>query len=126
LDADNWSVRTSPQHAIVESTSEQWNDANPNDQVHAYPKFQKMLFDGRIVCPPGLRRTVVIPWSRIDSSFPLGMTNKAPGPVREMALEMENEDKISMSQYYLPLLIGSLGIAAFIILARVGILILKL
>ena len=126
LDADRWSVRESPQHAIVESTAEQWNDANPNDQVHAYPKFQKMLFDGRLKCPTGLKRTVLISWSRIDSCFPLGMTNKAPGPVREMALEMENEDKVSMSQYYLPILGGGLGLAALIIIVRVGILVLKL
>ena len=43
LDADNWSVKGSPQHAIVESTAFQHNDANPDDQIHAYPKFQKML-----------------------------------------------------------------------------------
>jgi hypothetical protein len=126
LDADNWSVKNSPQHAIVESTAEQWNDANPNDQVHAYPKFQRMLTEGTINCPPGIEKTVLISWSRIDSCFPLGMTNKAPGPVREIALEMENEDKIQMSQYYLPLLMGSLGIAALIIIVRVGILVLKL
>jgi hypothetical protein len=120
LDADNWSVRTSPQHAIVESIAMQWNDANPSSQVHAYPKFQKMLTTGIINCPPGIKKTITIPWSRIDAAFPLGMSNKAPGPVREMAIELENEDKMEMKRFYLPILLGGIGFACLLLLLRVA------
>lgn len=120
LDADNWSVRTSPQHAIIESIATQWNDANPTEQVHAYPKFQRMLTSGVINCPPGIKKTITISWSRIDAAFPLGMSNKAPGPVREMALEMENEDKMELKQYYLPILLGGIGFACILLILRVA------
>jgi len=119
LDSDRWSVKDSPQHAIIESIAEQWNDANPTEQVHAYPKFQRMLLDGTMNCPPGIKKTETIPWSRIDAAFPLGMSNKAPGPVREMAIEMENEEKVAMSQYYLPLLGAGVGFGLILLVARV-------
>jgi hypothetical protein len=119
LDADNWSVKDSPQHAIVETTAEQWNDANPEHQVHAYPKFQKMLLTGTLNCPPGIVTTVTVPWSRIDAAFPKGMTSKAPGPVREIALEMENEDKMELKQYYLPVLFAGVGFAVLLLVIRV-------
>lgn len=119
LDANNWSVRTSPQHAIVEATAEQWNNANPSSQVHAYPRFQKMLTAGIINCPPGIVKSTLVPWSRIDAAFPLGMSNKAPGPVREMALEMENEDKMELKQYYLPVLFAGVGFAVLLLIIRV-------
>lgn len=119
LDSNSWSIPDSPQHAIIEYTAEQHNSLNPMDQVHTYPLFQKKLLDGTIVCPPGIEKTYRVNWSRIDAAFPLGMSNKAPGPVREMALEMENEDKMEMRQYYLPILLGGIGFACLLLLLRV-------
>jgi hypothetical protein len=119
LDSDRWSIRESPQHEIVESLATQWNDANPTDQIHAYPKFQKYLIEGKIDCPPGIIKGLTISWTRIDQAFPINVANsEAAGPVREMALEMEQEEAMEFRKYYFYILGGGLGFAILIVMIR--------
>ena len=119
LDSDRWSVRDSQQHGIVEMLATQWNDANPDDQIHAYPKFQKYLIDGKIECPPGIIKGITVGWTRIDQAFPINVANsEAAGPVREMALEMEQEEAMEFRKYYFYILGGGLGFAILIVLIR--------
>jgi hypothetical protein len=97
----------------------QWNDANPNDQIHAYPKFQKYLIEGKIDCPPGIIKGITVSWTRIDQAFPINVANsEAAGPVREMAIEMENEEAMEFRKYYFYILGGGLGFAVLIVVLR--------
>ena len=135
LDIEDWSVPESPQHAIVESIATQWNEANPNDQVHAYPLFQKMLLpskDGgvhrppKLNCPPGLCATAIIPWVRIDAAFPIVVANnEAAGAIRELAKELEDADAQEFSKYYFPILGGCFGFAILLLLIRIAMLRIK-
>jgi len=119
-DLDDWSVKTSPQHAIIESTAEQHNDANPDDQIHSYPKFQRKLLEGTLNCPPGIKKTVTIPWVRIDSAFPVIIANnEAAGSIREVALELERDEAAEFSKYYLKILFGCFGFAILLLLIRI-------
>jgi hypothetical protein len=120
LDADRWSVKDSHQHQIVEYAAEQWNSLNENDQIHSYQKFQKYLLEGKIPKPEGIESEVLIPWVRIDSSFPVMVgDNATSGARRQEAIRMENEDATAVSRYYLPVLFGSMGFAILLLLIRV-------
>lgn len=120
LDIDDWSVPTSHQHAIIESTAQQWNDANPDRQVHAFPLFQKMLLNGTINCPPGISPTATIPWVRIDAAFPVVVANnEAAGAIRELARELELDEQTEFSKYYFPILGGCFGFAVLLLLIRI-------
>ena len=120
LDADRWSVPDSPQHKIVETTAEQWNDANPGDQIHAHPKFMRYLAEGKIKKPDGIKDFMVVPWSRIDSSFPIALeSDETEGAVRQFAKELEEEDNqtlISKNVHFI--LLGGMGFAVLLLAMR--------
>ena len=127
LDADSWSVRASPQHKIVEKFCETHNQANESDQIHSYPKFQRLLSERVITAPEGIKPFVTIPWVRIDSTFPIDVgDNTTLGAVRQAAIEMENEDATSLSKYYFPILGGGFGFALLLLAMRFSIHIFKL
>lgn len=123
LDADNWSVRDTPQHKIIESECEKWNDANPDDQIHAYSKYMRYTTDGdvpRLAQAEGVKYRVLIPWSRIDSAFPTdGGDNEDAGAVRQFAREMEEQDNNNLSKYYIPVLAGGVGIILMLLATRI-------
>lgn len=120
LDADQWTVKGSRQHQAIEEAAFRWNEANPDDQVHSYSKFQRLMDEGRIAPPPEIRREVTVPWIRIDSAFPLELQdNEMAGYRRQAAEEMDKENQESLSKYYMPILIGGLGLAGIMFVFRV-------
>ena len=119
LDADLWVPPDTPQHKAVEAFCYGWNEAHPDDQIHSYPKFQRLMNEGKVTPPIGVRKEVYIPWVRIDSAFPIAMEdNETAGYKRQAAREMANEEQTSLSKYFLPLLIGPLALAGLIIVMR--------
>ena len=119
LDADRWTVPESPQHRIVEETADKWNDANKNDEVHSYSKFQRYLLEGKIPCPKGIRPTITVPWIRIDSAFPLELEdNEMAGARRQKAEEDAEVEKNVVAKFYIPLLVGSFLLAGIIFTFR--------
>lgn len=120
LDADNWSVKKSPQHKAIIKHCETLNEANQTDQIHSYSKYQRLLIENKISPADGITPFVTIPWIRIDSTFPIKVgDNTTLGATRQAAIEMENEDATQLSRYYLPILVGSFGFAALILLVRI-------
>lgn len=120
LDADNWSVRESPQHKIIESFCEVHNEANPEDQIHSYSKFMRMILERKIAPPDGIKVFVNVPWSRIDAAFPIEKGNiEEAGAVRQFAKELEEADNNSLSKYYLPVLVCGVGIIFMILGFRI-------
>lgn len=120
LDADRWTIRDSPQHKIIESQCDVWNDANPDDQIHAYSKYMKYILDGKMPCPDGVQSHIVVPWSRIDSAFPVESgDNEDAGAVRQFAREMEEQENNQLSKFYMPILAGGFGIILMILASRV-------
>lgn len=119
LDADRWTVRESPQHKIIEAQCDVHNDGNPSDEIHAYSKYQRYLAEGKIPVPAGITPYITVPWSRIDSSFPVNQeSNEVEGAIRQFAKEMEESENNSLSKYYWMILGGGLGFAALLLIVR--------
>lgn len=119
LDGDNWTIRDSPQHKIIESQCESHNDANPDDQIHSYPKYQRYITSGKLQKPDGIIDFITIPWSRIDAAFPILIGNNTmEGAKRQYARELEELENNSLSKYYLPILVGGLGLSALMLICR--------
>jgi hypothetical protein len=119
LDADNWTLKDSPQHKAIVEYCMGWNDTHQNDQIHSYSKLQRLMEGGVVNSPGGVKKQVIVPWVRIDSAFPIAMEAvELAGAIRQVAREMEDAEKNPLSQYYKPVLIGSFGIAALIFLGR--------
>lgn len=119
LDGDNWTIRDSPQHKIIESQCESHNDANPTDQIHAYSKYMRYIIERKLPKPDGIIDFINIPWSRIDAAFPILIGNNTmEGAKRQYARELEELDNNSLSRYYFPVLGGGLGLAALLLICR--------
>jgi hypothetical protein len=122
VDADNWTIKGSKQHAAIVSAARAWNELNPTDQIHSYQKFQRYMVENRIPCPAGVTMTRVIPWQRIDAAFPLDLDeNEWAGKKRQMAKDMEDQDAIGLNKFAIYILVGGLGFAAVILLVRLAV-----
>lgn len=120
LDADNWTIRESPQHIAIESQCEQWNDANPDDQIHSYSKYMRYVQENKIVPPDCVNQSITLPWSRIDAAYPVDSgANEDSGAIRQFAREMEEQDNNSLSKYYLPMIAAGVLIILMIAGMRV-------
>lgn len=120
IDADNWTIRTSPQHKAIERCALAWNEINPNDQIHSYVKFGKKLLTGEIICPE-VSAKFTVPWTRIDSAFPLNLEeNEWAGKKRQMAEQEYNADQITKNRIAWYILICGLSLAAIIFIGRLA------
>lgn len=120
IDMDNWTIRKSHQHKAIVESARFWNENNPTDQIHSYAKYQRYLLEGKIPVPQGLKVMHTIPWQRIDAAFPLNLEeNEWAGKKRQMAKDMEDEEAGIMNRLSIYLLLGGLGIAALILIARI-------
>jgi hypothetical protein len=121
LDGDNWTVKDSPQHKIIEAQCEVHNDGNESDQIHSYSKYMRYLLERKMPCPDGVKMFITVPWSRIDSAFPCYVPNNTmSGAKRQYARELEELDNNSLSKYYFPILGGGLGFAALLLICRMA------
>lgn len=127
LDAGRWTIRNSIQHKEIEAFRELWNEANPNDRVESYMKFQRMLLDGKSITKetkdkmlPHIEPTVTIPWIRIDSAFPVTIEDNEQAGARRQQAKDDEESSKNLINKYIPLIIGGgLGFAAIIFVVRV-------
>jgi len=120
LDADRWTVRDSPQHKLIEQQCDTHNEANPDDQIHAYSKYMRYIMEKKLPLPVGVLDYIIIPWSRIDSSFPISkVSSETEGANRQFAKEAEEADNNSLSKYYFPILMGGFAFAFILLLVRV-------
>jgi len=119
LDGDNWTIRDSPQHKIIESQCETHNDGNPTDQIHSYSKYMRYIIERKLPKPDGIVDFITIPWSRIDAAFPILIGNNTmEGAKRQYARELEELDNNTLGQFYFPILGGGLGMAALLLICR--------
>jgi hypothetical protein len=119
LDADSWSVSTSPQHRIIERTAEQWNEANPDDQIHAYPKMQRYFLEGKLQVPLGIHPVELTSWPRMDAGCPVNIEdNTMAGARRQEEKDEDEKQNNPFSKYYMPLAIGGFGFAILILIFR--------
>jgi hypothetical protein len=108
VDMDNWTIPTSPQHKMVERCAMNWNEANPDDQIHSYHKFQKYLTEGKIQCD-GVKKDTQISWTRINAGFTTDLeSSEYTGKIIQMSEHEYNEHEMNMNKYALYLLIGGL------------------
>lgn len=118
IDTDNWTLRKSPQHKAIELAAQQWNDANPNDQIHSYSKFQKKLLAGDIYCPE-LKMSHEVTWTRVDTGFPMDLEESDwAGKRRQMAEQEYNEDQITKNRLAWYVLAGGVGLAIMVTAVR--------
>lgn len=98
VDGDNWTIRSSYQHKAIEKCAREWNEINPDDQIHSYVKFQKYLMNGNVICD-SIKYTSDVTWTRIDAGFPLDLEESDwAGKRRAMAEEQFDGDAISKNQ----------------------------
>jgi hypothetical protein len=118
IDADNWTLRKSPQHKAIERAALLWNESNPDDQIHSYSKFQRKLLAGEIQCPE-VKKDTVVSWTRIDAGFPMDLEESDwAGKRRQMAEQEFNQDAISKNKMALYVLIAGVGLAVMITAIR--------
>ena len=127
LDMGRWTIPSSPQHRAIENYCRIWNQNNPKDQIHSYMKFQKYLLGGKLEQVPEIIKSYdTVPWQRIDAAFPLNFDpNEYAGKIRQMAVDIENEQKSPFNQYAIPafLVCAGLGVLFYIgrlVLALIG------
>jgi hypothetical protein len=119
LDADLWVPQDTPQHKAIEAACYEWNDAHPEDQIHSYHKFQRLMDTGLLKPPVGVKKEVVVPWQRVDSAFPISMEdNESAGFRRQAAEEMANAEANSLNRYIFPLICGGFGLPALMLLLK--------
>ena len=103
----------------MEAACLEWNEANPGDQVHSYSKFQRLMEEGRMKVPEGVKTEVVIPWPRVDGSFPVFREdNETAGARREAAEELTQEEANALRRFYLPMLLGEFAFSFILLLFR--------
>jgi hypothetical protein len=118
IDADNWTLRKSPQHKAIERVCSIWNEAHPDDQVHSYSKFQKKLLAGEIVCPE-VKQDHEVSWTRIDAGFPMDLEESDwAGKRRQMAESLYDADQMSKNKMAIYVLIAGVGVAILVIVIR--------
>jgi hypothetical protein len=118
IDTDNWTLRNSPQHKAIERVAMLWNEANPNDQIHSYSKFQKKLIAGQITCPE-LKTDHMVSWTRVDAGFPMDLEESDwAGKRRQMAEIEYNQDQMSKNKMALYVLIAGVGLAVLVVAVR--------
>ena len=110
FDSDHWCERKSWQHKAIVPSARAHNKANPDNQVHTYTKYQRLLTEGVIECPPEIRKDYLVPWVRIDLGFPFNLRNVDwGGKLRQMAKTKENKRTATMDKYMLLLIAGGVG-----------------
>ena len=120
LDMGRWTIQNSPQHRAIENYCRQWNLDHEKDQIHSYMKFQKYLFANKFdPMPEGIKISDIVPWQRIDAAFPLNFDpNEYAGKIRQMAVDIENEQKSPFNQYAVPAFLVCAGIGVFFYIGR--------
>jgi hypothetical protein len=118
IDTDNWTLRKSVQHKAIERVATQWNEMNPDDQIHSYSKFQRKLIAGEIVCPE-VKLDHLVSWTRVDAGFPMDLEESDwAGKRRQMAEQMYDSDQMSKNKMALYVLFGGVGVAVLVIIIR--------
>jgi len=107
FDSDHWCERRSRQHKAIVPSARAYNKENPNDQVHTYTKYQRYLTEGKIECPPEVRKDFLVPWVRIDLGFPFNLRNVDwGGKLRQMAKTKEAKRNSTLDTYMMALIVG--------------------
>ena len=120
FDSNHWCERRSRQHKAVVQSARAWNKDNPKDQVHTYTKYQRFLTEGKIACPPEIKKDYLVPWVRIDLGFPFNLRNVDwGGKLRQMAKTKENKPNAVVDKYMLALIVGGVGMFFGILLLRI-------
>lgn len=127
LDADQWTQRNSPQHRAIEKAALAWNEAHPNDQIHSYSKFLRLMHEEdplnpgnpRLPVPPGIKDVITIPWTRIDASFPMEhQDNEYAGYRRTLAEELAEAEQGKLTKLGIKILVGAGAFAVLLLIFR--------
>lgn len=119
VDMDRWTIKNTKEHKAIQRTARVWNEANPDDQVHSYRKYQDYLMNRNIPVPEELHASVLIPWQRIDAAFPLDLDeNEWAGKKWQKAKENSEEDDMFIRKITIYIIVGGLAFAAVLFLGR--------
>lgn len=122
VDMDKWTLKNSAQHKAIVRSARKWNEANPTDQIHSYQKYQDYLLDSKIICPPEIQMSTVVPWQRIDAAFPIDLDeNEWAGKKWQKSKDDEDAETGNLNRLALYVFLGGLGLAALVLIARVAI-----
>lgn len=120
FDANHWTDNKSKDREYIGQCVDMYNEGNPDDEIHSLSKFYKystLKPQPRISCP-NVVLTVLIPWSRIDSAFPLKRFKAAwAGFLRQTAEDLANKSTQDINKF--AILIFILG-TLIVILMFVG------
>jgi hypothetical protein len=118
-DSDRWTVKDSPQHKAIVRAVELWNESNENDPILTYRKFNEYLLSGKILSPKGIEPVDVVSWARIDSEFPIMISeSQYAGKKRELIELLKGEGKEFLQKLCIWFLLAGLGIAVLITTVR--------
>lgn len=120
IDTDNWTIPNTKKHRAVEHCADQWNELNPDDQIHSYSKFQRYMTEGKFQCPD-VKVEATCPWIRIDGSFPTDFKdNELSGKKMQMAINADEKDSTFLNQLGIKVLIGCVAFASLLFIGRLA------
>ena len=102
LDLDKWTHKNSSQRKELNRLAEQWNLANPDDEIHTYWKMYQYIQQKKIEPNPGiLKTTVTVPWSRIKAQFPPEEDEGLyAGFERQHASDIAEQERANYNSYF--------------------------
>lgn len=119
VDMDKWTIKTSRQHKAIVRTARAWNFLNETDQIHSYQKYQDYLLNGKMICPPELQISTVIPWQRIDAAFPLELDeNEWAGKKWQKSKDDEDAEAGVSNRFAMLIILAGIGCAVLFFLGR--------
>jgi hypothetical protein len=119
LDLGKWTVHDTNERYMIEEAADNWNMEHPDDQVHSFYKFMRYCEEGKISIE--LPTLMVVPWIRIESSFPdFKKRNPAlyAGYIRQLSEKMDKDEKAKFDSMALYILIGSVLVSALFVIGK--------
>lgn len=118
-DSNNWSIRGSPAHTEIVEACVAYNEEHPDDQVYTYQKFARRVFEKKIPCPPKVELFEEIPWSYVDSCFPLQLgEHMYAGKKRELVTKLQEASADWIRKLAYIILLGGIGVSVLVLVIR--------
>jgi hypothetical protein len=114
IDTNSWTLPKTVQHKAIVKAARLWNEANPDDQVHSYTKFQRKLLAGNIICPE-VKKSAFVDWTRINKGFTVDLeSSEYFGKAVQMSENQTAGNQSLKKDLAIWMLLGGCGVAIFI------------
>lgn len=117
FDGGRWTDLNSPVRAEIERVAAEYNELNPDDEIHTLAKFHKRLCENKLGACPNIPRKYRVQWKRTDFAIPPDhVQTQWDGYLGQLARKMNSETVADMTMYAY-LILGISGVICIGMLA---------